>query len=252
MNFSLPINLERLQIERLKLVPLELCPPGVNELFYHETNVTNADLWLYFPRGPFPSLESYLAWWTSEIKQDPTRVIFAILLKAGTVSRRNRDGSIETFQVENDTFAGTSGLTDAALSESRVEIGFAMLLPKFQRTFVNSTSCCLLLKHLLDPIASGDLGLRRIQWQANSNNQPSIAAAQRLGFNLEGIMRWQRTCTENKKCISENDGERKEGLPEADATGRKLGPGRHSAMLALCWDDWLDGGRDHIIEILNR
>jgi hypothetical protein len=27
-------------------------------------------------------------------------------------------------------------------------------------------------------------------------------------------------------------------LPEVN--GMKLGPGRHSAMLAFCWDDWIE------------
>lgn len=251
MNFSLPINLDKLQNDRLKLVPLDLCPDKVNELFFYETNVVNPELWLYFPRGPFATLESYLNWYTPEISHNATRVIFAVLLKAGTVVRRNAlDGSVETLQVEEGTFAGTSGLTDASLSESRAEIGFAIVLPKFQRTFVNSDACCLLLKHLLDPVEGGDLGLRRVQWQANSKNQASIRAAQRLGFTLEGIMRWQRVCTENKKCISEENGERTEGLPREDVEGRKLGPGRHSAMLALCWDDWLDGGRERTMSML--
>lgn len=253
MDFNLPINLDKLQNKRLKLVPLELCPDRVNELFYHQTNVVYPELWQYFPRGPFSSLESYLAWYNPAIKQNPANVIFAILLKAGVITRRNQqDGSIETINVEEDTFAGTSGLTDASAFDSRVEIGFAMVLPQFQRTFVNSDACCLLLKHLLDPVSGGDLGLRRIQWQANSNNKPSISAAQRLGFTLEGIMRWHRSCTENKKCQSEEDGERAVGLPQVDLAGMRLGPSRHSAMLAFCWDDWLDGGRQRIVGLLKR
>lgn len=253
MNFVFPVNLDRLQNERLRLVPLVLCPDSINEQFYHETNVLNPELWLYFPRGPFLSLEAYLTFFNRELRDNSTRLILAILLKAGTVSRRNpEDGSVETIEVEENTFAGTSGLTDASASDSRIEVGFVMVLPKFQRTFVNSDACCLLLKHLLDPVEGGDLGMRRVQWQANTQNQASINAAQRLGFTLEGVMRWQRVCTDNKKCISEQDGERREGLPQRDIEGRKLGPGRHSAMLAICWDDWLSGGRDRIMSMLNR
>jgi len=133
-----------------------------------------------------------------------------------------------------------------------VEIGYVMLLPQFHRTLVNTHASCLLLKHLLDPIEGGDLNLRRVQWQANSMNQPSIAAAQRLGMTLEGVARWQRVVADNKKCASEASGERADGKPVVDRGGSKLGPGRHSAVLAMCWDDWLDGKREHVMSLLQR
>lgn len=127
-----------------------------------------------------------------------------------------------------------------------------MVLPKFQRTFVNTVACCLLLVHLLDPISQGDLQMRRVQWQAYSKNEPSVNAAKRLGFTLEGIIRWQRIIADNKKCVSEFPGEKAEGKPVVDVEGRTLGPGRHSALLAMCWDDWLDGKREHVLGLLDR
>jgi RimJ/RimL family protein N-acetyltransferase len=96
----------------------------------------------------------------------------------------------------------------------------------------------------LDPPPHG-LHLRRVQWQAFSTNQASIAAAQRLGFQLEGIIRWQRVLPEGK--IGNSDGVIDDKMPEMDPTGQKrLGPGRHSAMLSLCWDDWENGARERL------
>lgn len=83
-------------------------------------------------------------------------------------------------------------------------------------------------------------------------NQPSISAAQRLGMVLEGTIRWQRVVADHKKCASEADVERADGKPVVDRDGRKLGPGRHSAMLAVCWDDWLEGKKDHVMRLLQR
>ena len=45
-------------------------------------------------------------------------------------------------------------------------------------------------------------------------------------------MRWHRILPEGK------DGE------QVDADGR--GPGRDTAMLSICWDDWRDGVREKV------
>jgi hypothetical protein len=119
-----------------------------------------------------------------------------------------------------------------------------VIIPKFQRTHINTHATGLLLQYSLDPAPTG-LGLRRVQWQANSDNIPSIKAAERLGFTLEGIIRWQRVLapglTGNGVDVSD--------LPEIN--GKKLGPGRHSAMLAFCWDDWIEK-REHLSKLMAR
>ena len=250
MNFDLPVRLDRLQNDRLWLVPLEECSTTVIEQLVDETGIKHPKLWEYFPRGPFTTADSYMSWYNKNIKPDPSAVIFAIFLKAGTITRKI-SGSTETLEVAEGTFAGTTGLTNASSQHARVEMGFLMVLPEFQRTFVNTHASCLLLKHLLDPISGGDLGLRRVQWQANSLNKPSIAAAERLGFTLEGIMRWERTqLGDHKKCVSEERNERTGGLPMTNANGGRLGAGRHSAMLSMCWDDWLEGHRERALGLL--
>ena len=71
-------------------------------------------------------------------------------------------------------------------------------------------------------------------------------------MTLEGVIRWQRVVADGKKCVSESSGEKADGKPVVDPDGKKLGPGRHSAMLSMCWDDWLDGKRDHVINLLQR
>lgn len=248
-NFCLPINLERLQDERLQLVPIDACSDADLEEFV----VNNPGLWRYLPSGPFPSVAAYRAWHAEKIHQHSDSILFGIYLKEGIVNKRIPDSNeVEHIRATDGTFAGTTGLTDVVLRNSVVEIGHVIILPRFHRTFVNSVSTSLLLKHLLDPLAGGDLQLRRVQWQANGSNQASIAAAQRLGFELEGIMRYARTVNDDKECVSKLPNERSEGLPVIDATGSKVGIGRHSAMLAMCWDDWLKGKRDHVLKLLSK
>ena len=71
------------------------------------------------------------------------------------------------------------------------EIGWVVIFPQFQRTHVTTNAVGLLLHYCLDapspspgPDAIGigisGLGLRRVQWQADERNVPSIRAATRL------------------------------------------------------------------------
>lgn len=253
MNFCLPIDLDRLQNDRLKLIPIEDCTDQNLEEYVRETCVKHPELWDYFPGGPYESVDAYKMWYDQNQRPNPTTTILAIYLRAGQVSKQRSDSSdVDTINVAEGTFAGTTGLLNASAENSTAEIGFVMVLPKFHRTFVNTHASCLLLKHLLDPLSEGGLNMRRVQWQANSMNQPSISAAQRLGMVLEGTIRWQRVVADHKKCASEADVERADGKPVVDRDGRKLGPGRHSAMLAVCWDDWLEGKKDHVMRLLQR
>jgi len=126
-----------------------------------------------------------------------------------------------------------------------------VLFPRFQRTFVGTHAHGLLLQQCLDPLPSG-LGLRRVQWQANSQNATSIRAAERMGYHFEGILRWERTLAEGKSGIGPDD-EAGKGLPMLDANGKMLGIGRHSAMLSICWDDWVDAGvREKVLTLMSR
>lgn len=252
-NFCLPINLDRLQNDRVKLIPIENCTDNILQEYILGSRAESPELWRFMPYGPFETVEMYKTWHDQNIRHDTTRVIFAICLKAGKVTKRTAEHEkVLEYDVADDTFAGMTGLINASIENSCVELGHIMVLPKFHRTFVHSIASCLLLKHLLDPTTDGDLHLRRVQWQAFSINQPSILAAQRLGFTLEGIIRWQRVIPNHKECISEAPGERSAGKPILDVQGRPLGPGRHSAILSICWDDWLEGKRGHVLELLAR
>lgn len=112
------------------------------------------------------------------------------------------------------------------------------ILPRFQRTFVATNANGLAISYLLDPPPRG-LALRRVQWQANAANERSVNAAKRLGFEFEGVVRWQRVLPSGKphNGVPENE------LPEV--MGKKMGPGRHTALLAICWDEW-EAKRDRL------
>lgn len=73
---------------------------------------------------------------------------------------------------------------------------------------------------------TGGLGLRRVQYQSNPSNIASVRAAERLGFKVEGITRWQRAVSVEKESV------RRAG-DAPDVMG-----GWHSTGLAMCFDNW--------------
>jgi len=171
---------------------------------------------------------------------------------------------VNSAQGNPETMAGIIGLLNTSPDNAVTELGLVRLLikflkygfltdsyqviifPKFHRTFVTTNAIGLLLQYVLDEPPSG-LGLRRAQWQANSANEASIRAATRLGFTLEGIIRWQRVLPRDKK--GKGNAEIVNELKERDEA--KRAPGRHSAMLAICWDDWLTK-REEVVKMMER
>ena len=62
-------------------------------------------------------------------------------------------------------------------------------------------------------------------------------------MKLEGVIRWQRVL---------NVGKVGDGVRE-DRKRLCAKVGRHSCMLAMCWDDWeLEGGREHVQAMMAR
>jgi len=89
------------------------------------------------------------------------------------------------------------------------------------------------------------LGLRRVVWQANYLNKASVRLAERLGFHMEGIKRWDRVLPIGKDSAS-NGRARHEGDPKRDHVGRD------TAILSLCWDDWEKGRKEKLAGIMAR
>lgn len=131
-------------------------------------------------------------------------------------------------------------LMSASVASATAEIGCILIFPSFQRSHVQTNASGLLLNYGLNTPAEGGLGLRRMQWQANVENLPSIAAAKRLGFQMEGILRWWRVLPPQKKGLVPVEMERDDGR----------GPGRHEAMLSICFDDWEGGVKESVAKLM--
>lgn len=78
----------------------------------------------------------------------------------------------------------------------------------------------------------------------HAQNAASKRAAERLGFKLEGLLRWDRVLLPGK--VGE-DPSNDEGLARPER-----GNGRHTYVLAICWDDWKEGTKEHVQSLLDR
>jgi len=141
-------------------------------------------------------------------------------------------------------------LKGSSVSHLKTEIGTVVILPKFQRTHVASNTVGLLLHYALDLPAVGmtngysthkPLGLRRVSWTANIQNEPSVRLAERLGFRKEGILRWDRVMPRDRKTMGIGNGS---AVRNGDAKLECVG--RDTVLLSLCWDDWENGGREKV------
>ena len=98
------------------------------------------------------------------------------------------------------------------------------------------------MRYALDLPPAG-LGLRRLEWRANSLNTKSIALAMRMGYQLDGVLRWDRVYPGDRK----GNGRK---VREDDVKPGSVG--RDTALLSVCWDDWLNGVRDVVIKTEQR
>ncbi|KAH7099868.1 acyl-CoA N-acyltransferase [Auriculariales sp. MPI-PUGE-AT-0066] len=188
-----------LQNDRVRLVRFD--PTEHVPLLFKEHQVY-PDLWRCFavPADVVASEASLADWYDTVIEKEPTRILWAV------------------FDVETGDFAGCIGLFYTDAQNKSTEIGAVTVVKRWQRTHVNTNMCGLLLRFCFE-----DLKLRRVQWQTNAENVASIHAAQRVGLKLEGIARWQLVMPLGREGIARPGEEQL---------------GRHSAMLAICWDDW--------------
>ncbi|KAB5588546.1 hypothetical protein CTheo_8013 [Ceratobasidium theobromae] len=213
VNFCFPVQV--LETDRLKLVPYV---PKLHAADLFAALTAYPETMHYMPVTLPQSLPAFHLWWESTFRQDPTRCPFIILDKS------------------ESRLLGMISYINASRELSTLEAGFITILPPFQRTHVNTHAVGLVVQYALDRTG---LGVRRVQWQAHASNAPSVRAAERLGFKMEGVIRWQRPLPFEKEssAVAPDDG---------------LGPGRHTAMLAICWDDWESGTREHIRGLIAR
>jgi len=123
-------------------------------------------IWRYMPYGDMSaSMES----WVREILKREA---------AGT------DRPFAVIHKENGDVAGATRYMDIRPEHHGLEIGGTWYAAKFQHSPVNTEAKYLMLRHAFE-----SLGCIRVQFKADSRNERSVRAIERLGATREGLLR---------------------------------------------------------------
>ena len=148
-----------------RLDPVSVVHHGV-ALYKSLASDTEGDVWTWMPNsGPFTDEKHFLTWLKDrEVARDPWFYAF--------VKRESGEalgmGSFMRFDAPNGV----------------IEIGNIWMSPPLQRTRCSTEAIYLMMRHAFD-----DLGVRRLEWKCDALNSPSRKAAQRFGFEFEGLFR---------------------------------------------------------------
>jgi len=194
----------------------------------------------YIPFEPFKDVDDFLTNFIEPVfRANPGFILFVVYDKTKRACSSGHPGAL----------AGLIGLVNTSATNLLTEIGCVTIFPPFQRTHVTSNAVGILLNFCLNLPSRqpGALGLRRVIWQANVLNKPSVRSAERLGFKFEGVLRWDRVLPASKFAVGAGNGKDiREGDPRKDCVGRD------TVLLGLCWDDWEGGLRETVDAIMRR
>ena len=122
--------------------------------------------WTYLPTERPADFAAYLAW-AERMAATDDPLFFAILVPDGDRWRP----------------VGVAAYLRITPEAGSIEVGHINFSPRLQRSAAATEAMYLLMRHAFD------LGYRRYEWKCDSLNQPSRAAAERLGLSYEGTFR---------------------------------------------------------------
>ncbi|QZY28225.1 GNAT family N-acetyltransferase [Nocardioides coralli] len=153
-----PVVLEGRHVRLEPLAPAHAAP-----LLESLGGAANADLWTYRidlePPATLEQAAALIAAGTS----GPDQLTFAVVPLSEGVAR------------------GITSLYRIDPGNGSIEVGGIVYARSLQRTPASTEATYLVARHVFD-----DLGYRRLEWKLDSCNEPSAAAARRLGFTYEG------------------------------------------------------------------
>jgi RimJ/RimL family protein N-acetyltransferase len=137
------------------------------EALYKESHPPAADpgLWRYLPDGPYRDVRDMReALQQAETSEDP--LFFTVVLRP------------------DERPAGLASYLRVTPEHGVIEIGHIWFGASLRQTTAATEAIYLLASHAFD-----ELGYRRLEWKCNSLNQASRRAAERFGFQFEGVFR---------------------------------------------------------------
>jgi RimJ/RimL family protein N-acetyltransferase len=146
-----------------RLEPLDV-DRHLHDLWIANSHDTAARNWTYLVHGPYASVDEYEQWMRgASASSDP--LFFAVIDRASARA------------------AGVAAYLRIAPEAGSIEVGHINFSPLLQRTRAATDAMYLMMKHAFE------LGYRRYEWKCDALNQPSRAAAERLGLTYEGTFR---------------------------------------------------------------
>ncbi len=122
-------------------------------------------VWTYLPDGPYESVEQMRA--AMEAIEDSEDPHFYSLVRAA-----------------DQRPLGRAAYMRITPEFGVIEIGSILMTPELQRTRAATEAIFLMIRRAFD-----ELGYRRVEWKCNALNAPSRRAAERFGFEFEGVFR---------------------------------------------------------------
>ena len=121
--------------------------------------------WTYLPYGPFVRVEDYRDWLERAAASDDPFVHCIVERQSGRA-------------------VGVASYMRIDMAAGVIEVGGINYSPLLQRTHAATEAMYLMMCRVFD-----EPGYRRYEWKCDALNAPSRAAAQRLGFQYEGMFR---------------------------------------------------------------
>ncbi|MFZ4505292.1 MAG: GNAT family N-acetyltransferase [Microbacteriaceae bacterium] len=149
--------------DRVRIEPLDVLTHG-DDLWQACHASTNPSLWTYMLAGPFDSAAEFRNW--VELRSKAQDAVFYAVVDVAT-SRALGVVSYLRIDVENRV----------------IEVGNISFFDELARSASATEAMTLMAAHAFD------LGYRRYEWKCNVLNEPSLRAAERLGFSFEGVFR---------------------------------------------------------------
>lgn len=131
---------------------------------------SDASIWRFMPYGTVTSPEKMEAW------------VREILARKGA----GGDQPFAVIHLASGRVAGSTRYMEIRPQHRGLEIGGTWYGTEFRRTAVNTEAKYLLLRHAFET-----LGCIRVQFKADSRNEPSLKAIARIGATREGVLRNQ-------------------------------------------------------------
>ncbi len=153
-----------MQGQYCRLEPFDLETHG-DELFHAFLLDTDARNWTYLPYGPFERKQDFLDWSRATcVGEDP---LFHTVVDQS-----------------NESLTGLASFLRISPEVGTIEVGHIHFSPIIQGTRQATEAMFLMMRRVFD-----ELGYRRYEWKCDALNAPSCRAAQRFGFQFEGIFR---------------------------------------------------------------